>query len=921
MIASLGRWLLAAVLLAGAASAFAQTSPMPDPEFAKMAARRAAADSTKPRAETESPGGAISAPLSVTPQSLVQPYGTWRMEPPPVLFGASTVLDPQRDRLVVACGSNGYLQKDVWTLSLAPGSTWQRDSLASAQSPGPLAYAATVYDPVHARLVMFGGLGYPAVPSNRVWTLSLGDPMVWSALPVEGIPPSPRWNMVAAYDSRRNRMIVYGGEDGHAYKSDAWALDLGDTARWERLTPVDSIPAARSEAAGVYDPVRDRLLVYGGMIVTDKGYLDGSWDLLQLSLGDSMAWRRIDAAGTDHPYDALSPAAVYDPIGQRMFLFGGERNGTVPYVLDLSGAPSWSGLWTAREPLRRQRFTALYDASRERVLITGGTESGLDESDVEVLPLSGDPKWSSLGLHPRAPGRSDAITMFDSRRDRMIVFGGEVQSPPANDTWAMSLANLGSWTRLSSTKFPRTLDQHVAGAYDSKGDRCFLLVETGRGDWYDFSIRNELLVLSLSDTSATWQPFATVGDPMPARHAPSMIYDPVRNRLVVFGGSPVSFDAPYLSFNDVWALSLDGTPQWTKVSVPGPAPTGRERCWAFYDPTHDSMIIHGGSVSWEPPIHGPHGYGYGIWYPRGPNPEDEWWSLSLSGESVWRQLHPQGSAPPSLRGESIAYDSAHRRLLVQGGMSGFFGHYNVSTWGLNLEPELRWEYLLTSGDPATARAYGNSVYDPVGDRLVVFGGDGLVGRKNDVWALEFSNGPAAAAWLVRSSVENGNVNLLWGCRDGQGTIATVYRKTDGTSWAAVTSVQADAAGEIAFTDTPPQDHWRQTYRLGITQGGVTTYSAPLEVQLQQTRQPTLAGAYPNPSHTGDFQIRFQLPSPTPARLEMIDARGRVVWRGDVSASTPGIETVRVPARSRSGVYLLRLSQDGKAATLKAVVLE
>jgi hypothetical protein len=54
---------------------------------------------------------------------------------------------------------------------------------------------------------------------------------------------------------------------------------------------------------------------------------------------------------------------------------------------------------------------------------------------------------------------------------------------------------------------------------------------------------------------------------------------------------------------------------------------------------------------------------------------------------------------------------------------------------------------------------------------------------------------------------------------------------------------------------------------------------------------------------------------------MIDVRGRVVWARDVTASTPGIETLRLPAQKRSGVYLLRLFQDGKAATLKAVVLE
>src|SRR5262249_10459497 len=198
------------------------------------------------------------------------------------------------------------------------------------------------------------------------------------------------------------------------------------------------------------------------------------------------------------------------------------------WILDLSETPSWTRL-QAREPLERQRFTALYDASGARVLILGGAESGLDESDVEVLSLSGDPTWSSLGLHPRAPGRSEAITLFDSRRDRMIVFGGDVSYPYRNDTWAMSLAHLGTWTRLAAKQTLTGIDIHVTGAYDSKADRCFLLP---LGPSSSFETRNPLFTLSLSDTASTWQPFATIGDSLPTRHASSMIYDPVRNRLI-----------------------------------------------------------------------------------------------------------------------------------------------------------------------------------------------------------------------------------------------------------------------------------------------------------------------------------------------------------------------------------------------------
>src|SRR5262249_56549707 len=117
------------------------------------------------------------------------------------------------------------------------------------------------------------------------------------------------------------------------------AVELGDAARWERLEPADSIPAARREAAGVYDPVADRLLVYGGAFFDEELRERRSDELWQLSLGDTIAWQLLDAGETsyhDHPYDAISSAAVYDPAGQRMFLFGGEGIGSYAWILDLS---------------------------------------------------------------------------------------------------------------------------------------------------------------------------------------------------------------------------------------------------------------------------------------------------------------------------------------------------------------------------------------------------------------------------------------------------------------------------------------------------------------------------------------------------------------------------------------------------------
>src|SRR5438046_1399889 len=47
------------------------------------------------------------------------------------------------------------------------------------------------------------------------------------------------------------------------------------------------------------------------------------------------------------------------------------------------------------------------------------------------------------------------------------------------------------------------------------------------------------------------------------RIGPSAIYDPVRRRLVLFGGNDGALH------NDVWVLPLDGLPVWTQLQTNG----------------------------------------------------------------------------------------------------------------------------------------------------------------------------------------------------------------------------------------------------------------------------------------------------------------------------------------------------------------
>jgi hypothetical protein len=77
-------------------------------------------------------------------------------------------------------------------------------------------------------------------------------------------------------------------------------------------------------------------------------------------------------------------------------------------------------------------------------------------------------------------------------------------------------------------------------------------------------LRSAPLDLASGALDGAWNQLVAV-----ARERHTAIYDPVRDRMLVFGGC----DASLAPLNDVWALSLAGTPVWTHLAPSGTPPT------------------------------------------------------------------------------------------------------------------------------------------------------------------------------------------------------------------------------------------------------------------------------------------------------------------------------------------------------------
>jgi len=348
--------------------------------------------------------------------------------PPPArgFHGVSTVYDSSNNRMIVFGGRINDINNsnDVWALTNANGvgGTGQWINLipdGAPSSPAPRSGHSAVYDSASNRMVIFGGCnGYCLPTLNDVWVLTnangLGGTPAWIQLFPAGGAPSPRVKHTAVYDSATNRMIVFGGQDGSAFGCstypDVWVLSnangLGGTPTWTQLSPTGGPAPGQYGASAVYDPVSNRMVVFGGM-----GFVGASCQVTT-----NAVWVLTNANGN-------------------------------------SGTPAWINLiaeGAAGSPPARFFHTAVYDTSDNRMIVFAGAVANDYLNDVWALAnatgLGRTPTWTQLSPSGGLPAtRSGHGAVFDTATKRMTIFAGNhyngVDYPTLNDTWVLTVAS------------------------------------------------------------------------------------------------------------------------------------------------------------------------------------------------------------------------------------------------------------------------------------------------------------------------------------------------------------------------------------------------------------------------------------------------------------------------------------------------
>ena len=376
--------------------------------------------------------------------------------------------------------------------------------------PGPRVGHTLVADPARARALHFGGWDgsgstAPGAFHDETWVLDLAGHPRWRLMSTDGPSPPPRVEHVAVRDPVRDRLIVFGGRTGKAYRDDLWALDLAHDV-WAPLAAAGPQPPPL-ETRAVYDPVRDRIVFFGGR--DPDGDLDGLW---QLSLAGSPTWGQLEAAG-DPPSPRHAHTIVYDPVGDRIIVFGGQSGSTSlgdVWALTLSGTPAWSRLTPAGEsPDPRHGHVAILDPLRQRMVVLGGLNWPTQfMSDAWALDLAGPPAWTALDLGgPLPPPRDFAAAVLDAGHDRIVVQGGNTvtaydeNGAPVTDVlsdlWTVDLGDDAPAVRVAAA--PEASAGRVRLHWQARGlASCRVLRSEANGPW------TERARLRPSDEQVRW---------------------------------------------------------------------------------------------------------------------------------------------------------------------------------------------------------------------------------------------------------------------------------------------------------------------------------------------------------------------------------------------------------------------------------
>ena len=482
---------------------------------------------------------------------------------------------------------------DTWTWD---GTSWIEQHPGVSPVPGQ---TAMVYDAARGRIVMI----VAGLVEMEVWEWNGRD---WSHRLQTPTEPPLRGNFAIAYDGERKRIVLFGGTANSVELADTWEWD---GTSWIDVTPADptASPSPRSGHSMAYDPVRGRIVMFGGAGTQETWEWDGTtwtqrmplttsppslpgvmtfdagighvvfYEHVTVFQWDGTDWSVVPTAVGFHP-QTTSAGLAYDTSRGRLVLFGGRTatNTDSAQTLELDGM-TWTTA-TPTAPFPCAGVAGAYDPLRARFVVFGGDAGG---PSAETLEWDGR-SWTQPVLTSSPPPREFHAMIYDSSRAQVVASSGLSGSGLLSDSWTYDGT---TWTMSG---FPVQARMRFAMAYDT--DRGHLVISGGLGSLTGMAPFDEPLFDTWDVDGAS-----VVTGPSPSAYpvGAAMVYDPALGRTVAFGG----FD-PTSGFLGADTTAWDGT-TWTQGPPDGPP--ARSDHALVYDPMRDAVVMFGSGRgdTWE----------------------------------------------------------------------------------------------------------------------------------------------------------------------------------------------------------------------------------------------------------------------------------------------------------------------------------
>lgn len=523
----------------------------------------------------------------------------------------------------------------------------------------PRAGHAMATDRYRNVVVLFGGYDVVAARADT-WEW---DGETWTQRFPSRSPP-PRYGHSLAYDADTRVTVLFGGTGLGGELDDTWTWD-GTT--WTQVqTPI--APGRRAYAAMAYDSVRKRIVLEGGYAV-GVSYPD-TWEW------DGSAWTQQTMPSPGF----VAHAMAFDPSPGEMVMVA-EGN---TYV--------YSGVRWVLRPVASPpdvRVAAMtYDAARDRIVFYGGRTLNTTVESAEIWEWDGS-QWTHLTPASPPVARGEAAIAFHSKTSESVMFGGfthlgAIRLLPETHTW-----NGSTWTNKVQPAPAPSARAYGALSYDPKRGRALMF---GGYDTPSGILFNELWQWR----DRRWiQQFPGTSVPSP-RSEHGQAFDPIRDRLVVFGGTT---SGPTTT-GDTW--ELEGV-LWTKL-VPATSPTARRQPMMTFD-GRTSMLFGGLTAS---------------------GASGETWTW----DGVTWHLRSPAAAPSPRSGGAVAYDPARDRLVLFGGRNGNVRFADTWEWDGST-----WVERTPAVSPLP-REYLSMSYDARLGEVVLFGGYSGTAYLGDLWTWD-----------------------------------------------------------------------------------------------------------------------------------------------------------------------------------------